>query len=85
MIPPPVIALAQRPPNQHETGTDGLMGRLPFDLPTDPGIPANPVLPLVNRFTIDDLRVAWSDLDTTPPWVRRMRGLAGYTADPYQR
>ncbi|HET7703812.1 MAG TPA: hypothetical protein VFK35_10450 [Candidatus Limnocylindrales bacterium] len=77
----PLDTTAARPtaPRRRETGTDGLMGRLPFDLP-----PA-PVRPLVNRFTIDDVRAAWSDLDTTPPWVRRIRGFGSYTADPYQR
>ena len=40
------------PPPRREHGTDGLMGRLPFDLPPDPA-PER-----VDRFTIDDVVVA---------------------------
>lgn len=64
---------------RHETGTDGLMGSLPFDLPPDESGP------MVNRFTIDDVVASWAAWDTTPPWVRRLGALSSYRADPYQR
>lgn len=59
------------PPRQRETGTDGLMGRLPFDLPSDPDGPTR------NRFTIDDVVAGRSDDDRRPPWVRRIVHFAG--------
>jgi hypothetical protein len=63
--------------DRREHGTDGLMGRLPFNLPPDQ------VAPRVDRFTIDDVtRATW---DTTPPWVRRLGALSSYRTDPYQR
>ncbi|MBA2721005.1 MAG: hypothetical protein H0U52_17450 [Chloroflexi bacterium] len=65
--------------DRRETGTDGLMGRLPFDLPADP------LAPRVNRFTIDDVVPSWSAWDTTPPWVRRLGFLSSYRTDPYMR
>jgi hypothetical protein len=64
---------------QREHGTDGLMGRLPFDLPPDPVAARN------SRFTIDDVVAARTAWDTTPPWVRRLGALSGYRTDPYQR
>ncbi|HUQ79384.1 MAG TPA: hypothetical protein VM427_11010 [Patescibacteria group bacterium] len=64
---------------KREHGTDGLMGRLPFDLPPDP------IAPRVNRFTIDDVVAARTTWDTTPPWVRRLGFLSGYRTDPYMR
>ena len=69
-------------PLLREEGTDGMMGRLPFSLPDD-----TPVVPVTvaNRFTIDDIRPAWSGNDATPPWVRRVGGLSNYRTDPYQR
>jgi hypothetical protein len=67
---------------RREEGTDGLMGRLPFGLPNDtPLVHVEPV----NRFTIDDVRVAWSGYDSTPPWVRRLGGLSGYVTDPFEK
>ena len=68
------------PPPRREQGTDGLMGRLPFDLPPDP--PRD----RVDRFTIDDIVVvARPLLSTTPAWVRRLGSLSSYRVDPYQR
>jgi hypothetical protein len=64
---------------RRQKGTDGFLPALPFDVPPEP------MPPRVDRFTIDDVRPGWSGLDTTPPWVRRLRGLGSYTADPYQR
>lgn len=68
--------VADRP----ETGTDGLMGRLPFDLPRD-----DSAAPRVNRFTIDDVLAVRTTWDTTPPWVRRLGFLSSYRTDPYMR
>jgi hypothetical protein len=45
--------------------TDGLMGRLPFDLPPDE------IRAAVNRFRIDDVVRSTVVRVTTPPWVRR--------------
>ena len=39
----------------------------------------------LNRFTIDDVLTAWSPLDSTPPWVRRLDGLANDRSDPFDR
>ncbi|MDQ3127282.1 MAG: hypothetical protein M3Q66_02325 [Chloroflexota bacterium] len=75
----PFLPLMPFVADRRETGTDGLMGRLPFDLPPDP------VAPRVNRFTIDDVVATWAAWDTTPPWVRRLGALSGYRTDPYQR
>ena len=58
------------------------MGRLPFGLPND--TPTLRIEPL-NRFTIDDGVTAAVRFDTTPPWVRRLGGLANFRTDPYQR
>ena len=86
---PPAVRVRPAPPAgmQREEGTDGLMGRLPFGLDGD-----TPLVPVgadgrshLNRFTIDDVRAAWSALDTTPPWVRRLGGLPNFRTDPYQR
>jgi hypothetical protein len=70
------------PPLPREHGTDGLMGRLPFGLPND-----TPTIRVerANRFTLDDVQATWSGFDTTPPWVRRLGGLANFRTDPYQR
>ena len=81
---PTVVPFAPYPipirPPRREHGTDGLMGRLPFDLPPDP-TPER-----VDRFTIDDVVVvARSALATTPPWVWRIGGMSSYRVDPYQR
>lgn len=75
----PFLPLMPFVADQRETGSDGLMGRLPFDL-----LP-NPVAPRVNRFTIDDVARAGSAWDTTPPWVRRLGFLSSYRTDPYMR
>jgi hypothetical protein len=66
-------------PNRRETGTDGLMGRLPFDLPPDP------VIRRANRFTTDDDRRWWAVWDTTPPWVRRVGVLSNSRTDMNRR
>jgi hypothetical protein len=68
--------------HRREEGTDGLMGRLPFGLPND--TPFVRIVP-TNRFVIDDVLVAWSGYDSTPPWVRRLGGLSSYVTDPYMR
>jgi hypothetical protein len=69
----PFLPLMPFVADRRETGTDGLMGRLPFDLPAD-----DLAVPKVNRFTIDDVRRARTAWDTTPPWVRQ-------PADPQPR
>ena len=76
----PFLPLMPFVPDRRETGTDGLMGRLPFDLPGD-----DIAVPRVNRFTIDDVYLVRVAYDTTPPWVRRLGALSGYRTDPYQR
>jgi hypothetical protein len=63
----PVVAPVPIVVQRRETGTDGLMGRLPFNLPPDE------IRPIVNRFRIDDVVLSWPAWDTTPPWVRRSR------------
>jgi hypothetical protein len=80
----PVLPAGRAIPAGHrrEEGTDGLMGRLPFGLPND--TPFVRVVP-TNRFVIDDVHVAWSGFDSTPPWVRRLGGLSSYVTDPYMR
>jgi len=75
----PFLPLMPFVADRREAGTDGLMGRLPFDLPADP------VAPGVNRFTIDDVVAQRTNWDTTPPWVRRLGALSGFRTDPYQR
>jgi hypothetical protein len=65
---------------RHETGTDGLMGRIPFNLPPD-----DVAGPRVNRFTIDDVRPGRTTLDTTPPWVRGLGTFSGDPAHPRER
>ncbi len=78
MIPfPPLMPFVA---DRRETGTDGLMGRLPFDLPRD-----DRAVPRANRFTIDDVLAARTIWDTTPPWVRRIGFLSSYRTDRYQR
>jgi hypothetical protein len=43
-------------------------------------------VPLVNRFTIDDVRPGWSSSDNTGSRRgRRLGGIANYRADPYER
>jgi hypothetical protein len=69
-------------PRPREEGTDGLMGRLPFGLAYDTPFPP---AERVNKFTIDDVLLGRSSFDTTPPWVRRLHGLANYRTDPYER
>lgn len=63
----PFLPLMPFVADRREIGTDGLMGRLPFDLPADPVAPVEAV---VNRFTIDDVVASWPAWETTPPWVR---------------
>jgi hypothetical protein len=43
-------------------------------------------VPLVNRFTIDDLRAGWSAPDAGHSRRgRRLGGLSNYRTDPYER
>ncbi len=78
----PFLPLMPFVANRRETGSDGLMGRLPFDLPPD-----DLAVPRVNRFTIDDVLTARTAWDTTPPWVRRLGLMSSHrtvdtSADP---
>jgi hypothetical protein len=73
------VVPAGTPRPEREEGTDGLMGGIPFGIAGDTPYPRRDV---VNRFTIDDLAVTASRLDTTPPWVRRTGGLPTYVTDP---
>ena len=75
----PFLPLMPFVADRRETGTDGLMGRLPFDLPRDP------VAPRVNRFTIDDVVATWTTWDTTPPWVRRLGFMSSHRTEPSER
>ena len=75
----PFLPLMPFVADRRETGTDGLIGRLPCDLPRDP------VAPRVNRFTIDDVVATWTTWDTTPPWVRRLGFMSSHQTDPYER
>ena len=85
--PSAVAARKAAKPLAREEGTDGLMGRLPFGLAGDTPIVGVPIIrpEPVNRFTIDDVRTAWSGFDTTPPWVRRLGALGSYATDPFER